>query len=188
MKITCILGSPRKKGSSAAIAGSFTHVAERLGAQSETFVLNELNFRGCQACSACKGKLDTCAIKDDLTPVLESMRTADIIVAATPVYSGYASGQFKCFMDRCYSLLAPDFLTNPNPSRLPPGKKAVVITTQGHPDAAFFGDFVNKLEAWVKRNWRIEEVKTITGCGLRQESNLGPFLKQAEELAESMCR
>jgi multimeric flavodoxin WrbA len=187
MKITCILGSPRKNGNSAAIAGSFIRAAERSGAESETFVLNELNFRGCQACMACKGKLDACALKDDLTRVFESMKTADIIIAATPVYSGYASGQFKCFMDRCYSLLAPDYMTNPQPSRLPPGKKAVVITTQGNPNPALFDDFVSRLQMWVKRNWRVEDVRLIKGYGLGPESALEPFLKQAEDLAKSMC-
>ena len=44
MKITCILGSPRKNGNSAAIAGRLTLAAERLGAESETFVLNEAQF------------------------------------------------------------------------------------------------------------------------------------------------
>jgi len=187
MKITCIVGSPRKNGSCAAIAGRFVNVAEGLGATSETFVLNELAFRGCQACMACKGKLDRCAVKDDLTRVFESMGTADIIIAATPVYSGYASGQFKCFMDRCYSLLAPDYMTNPQPSRLPPGKKAVVITTQGNPNPSLFDDLVNRLQTWAKRNWRAEEVHAIKGYGLGSEEDLGPFLKQAEDLAGSMC-
>jgi multimeric flavodoxin WrbA len=136
---------------------------------------------------ACKSKLDTCGLNDDLTRVLESMRTADIIVAATPVYSGYASGQFKCFMDRCYSFLVPDFMTNPVMSRMPPGKKVLVITTQGHPDPSLFGDFIDRLETWVKRNWRAGEVRVIRGCGFAGDPNIQPFLKQAEELAASMC-
>ena len=44
VKIACILGSPRKNGSSAAIAGRLALAAERLGAESETFVLNESEF------------------------------------------------------------------------------------------------------------------------------------------------
>ncbi len=187
MKITCILGSPRKNGNSASIARRFLHAAESLGAETETFVLNELSFRGCQACMACKGKLEQCAIQDDLTRVFEGMRSADVIVAATPVYGGYVSGQFKCFMDRCYSLLAPDYMTNTRPSRLPSGKRAVVITTQGNPNPSAFDDLVNRLQAWVKRNWRIEEVRTITGFGLGPESGLSPFLRQAEDAARSMC-
>ena len=186
MKITCVLGSPRKKGNSATIAGSFARTAESLGAETETFLLNELTFRGCQACMACKGKLDRCALHDGLTDVFESMRSADIIVAATPVYSGYASGQFKSFMDRCYSLLAPDYITNPRPSRLPRGKKAVIITTQGNPDPSLFEDFVSRLQTWAKRNWGAEDVRSIKGYGLRAEGNIEPFLRQAEDLARSM--
>ncbi len=187
MKIACILGSPRKNGSSAAIAGRLTLAAERLGAESETFVLNELNFRGCQACMACKGRVETCAVQDDLTRVLESMRTADLIVAATPVYGGYASGQFKCFTDRCYSFLLPDFMTNPQPSRMPPGKKVVLVITQGNPNPSSFDHFVNQLEAWAKRNWRAEALRVIKGYGLGPESSLEPFLREAEDLAGSMC-
>lgn len=188
MKITSILGSPRKKGNCAAIADRFALAAERFGAESETFVLNELNFRGCQACMACKGKIDICAVRDDLTRVFESMKASDIIVAATPVYSGYTSGQFKCFMDRCYSFLAPDYMTNPQPSRMPPGKKAVIITTQGNPNPTLYDDLVIRLETWAKRNWRINEVGVIKGYGLGPESSLAPFLEQAENLAGSMCR
>ena len=135
---------------------------------------------------ACKGRLETCAVQDDLTRVLESMRTADLIVAATPVYGGYASGQFKCFMDRCYSFLLPDFMTNPQPSRMPPGKKVVLVITQGNPNPSFFDHFVNQLEAWATRNWRAEALRVIKGYGLGPESNLEPFLREAEDLAGTM--
>ena len=40
----------------------------------------------------------------------------------------------------------------------------------------------------MKRNWRAEEVRVIKGYGLGPESNLEPFLRQAEDLAGSMCR
>jgi multimeric flavodoxin WrbA len=188
MRITLVLGSPRANGNSAAIAGAFARTAESLGAETKTFILNELNFRGCQACMACKQKLDSCAFKDDLTAVFDSMRSADVIVAATPVYSGYTSGQFKCFMDRCYSFLAPDYITNPQPSRLPPGKEVVLVTTQGNPNPTLFDDLVQRLEMWMKRNWRAEKINTIKGYGLGHEPVLDPFLKQAEELAKSICR
>ncbi|MGD9505996.1 MAG: flavodoxin family protein [Syntrophobacteraceae bacterium] len=54
MKIICLLGSPRKNGNSAAIAERFCETAKKSGAEVQTFALNELNFRGCQACMACK--------------------------------------------------------------------------------------------------------------------------------------
>ena len=86
MKITCVLGSPRPNGNGEVLAKRFGDTAEKLGAQVQTYVLNELNYRGCQACMACKTKSDKCVLQDDLTPVLESVREGDVLVMATPVY------------------------------------------------------------------------------------------------------
>jgi len=46
MKITCVLGSPRRNGNSEVLAKRFSETAEKLGAQVQTFVLNELHYRG----------------------------------------------------------------------------------------------------------------------------------------------
>lgn len=58
MKVLCVQGSPRGKGNSATIARRFLKVAEDRGATTETYILNELDFKPCQACYACKTKLD----------------------------------------------------------------------------------------------------------------------------------
>lgn len=60
MKILCVLGSPRKQGNSATIARRFLEVANERGATIETVLLNELEFKPCQACYACKTRLDHC--------------------------------------------------------------------------------------------------------------------------------
>lgn len=140
MNIVCILGSPRPNGNSTIIAERFLSEARHLGAEVQTHRLNRMTFRGCQACGACKGRLDHCALNDDLTPVLESIHTADILVLATPVYFADVTGQMKSFIDRTYSLYVPDFMTNPQPSRLPPGKRLVFIQAQAQPEASFFND------------------------------------------------
>ncbi|MGO8942464.1 MAG: NAD(P)H-dependent oxidoreductase, partial [Syntrophobacteraceae bacterium] len=57
MNIVCLLGSPREKGNSAAIANRFCSTAQGLGAEVKTFTLNNLKYRGCQGCMACKTKL-----------------------------------------------------------------------------------------------------------------------------------
>ena len=94
MQIVAILGSPRK-GNSSAIAGRFLTTAEGLGARTRSFTLNGLSYRGCQACFACKTGADHCVINDDLAPVLDAIRDADVVVLATPVYFGDVTGQFK---------------------------------------------------------------------------------------------
>ena len=165
MKIICVLGSPREKGNSSLIVKKFCEVAGNRGANIESFTLNSLNFKGCQGCMTCKDKTDRCVVKDDLTQVLDSIYESDILVLASPVYMGGVSGQLKCFLDRTFSFLTPDFKTSSNPSRLPKGKKALIVTTQGAPEN-MFRDVAQQVEMMLDRHG-FSEVKTIRGCEIR---------------------
>jgi multimeric flavodoxin WrbA len=188
MKIACILGSPREKGNSATIAQRFLDTAEAFGAETETFILNKLAFRGCQACYACKTKLDRCVLKDDLTPVLEAVKNADALVIATPTYYGDVSGQLKCFMDRTYSYLKPDYITNSQPSRLTPGKTLVFIITQGHPDEAMFNHVFPLYDRFF-RWYGYAETRLIRACGVGSGGVVDVperFLTEAEDAARTI--
>ena len=188
MKIVCLLGSPRTQGNSSTLAKYFCDAAEKLGATVETFSLNKLNFRGCQGCMACKTKLDRCILKDDLEPVLDSLREADVLVLTTPVYFADLTAQLKGFIDRTYSYLVPNFFNNPNPSRLSPGKKLVFIQTQGQPNEKLFADIFPRNEAFLK--WHgFKENYLIRGCGVRNPEDIlakEEVLKQAEEVARKI--
>lgn len=142
MKVVCILGSPRSKGNSTSMANAFCDKAKDLGAEVSVHELNKLEFKGCQGCGACKTKLDHCALNDGLTPVLEDVKTADVLVLASPVYFFDVSGQMKCFIDRTYSYCGPEFMTNPNDFRLPKGQKLVCIQTQGDSEKQYGDVFV----------------------------------------------
>jgi multimeric flavodoxin WrbA len=167
MKIVTLLGSPRTKGNSAAIAGRFTETAENLGAETKTFALNKLTFRGCQACMACKGKLDHCALDDDLTEVLDEIRDADVLVLAAPVYFGDVTAQMKMFIDRTYSYYVPDFMTKPIPGRLPLGKKLVFIQAQGQASEKMFNDIYPKYELFFQfLGFKNNEL--IRACGVNE--------------------
>lgn len=165
MKIICILGSPREKGNSTAIVNKFCETVEGEGVDIQKVNLNQLNFKGCQGCMSCKTKTDRCVVEDDLGPVLDSIYDADLLVLSSPVYMGSVSGQLKCFLDRTFSFLTPDFKTNPNPSRLPEGKKALIVTAQGAPEN-MFGDVAANLEMMLERHG-FSEVKIIQGCEIR---------------------
>jgi multimeric flavodoxin WrbA len=143
MKIVAILGSPRPQGNSSTLARAFLTAAGEQGAEISEFLLNQMNFRGCQACMACKTKSETCILEDDLATVLTAVQEADLLVLASPVYFGDLSGQLKCFFDRTYSFFRPDFSC-----RMPPGKKAVVVLTQGNPDEAEFADIFPRYQRW----------------------------------------
>jgi multimeric flavodoxin WrbA len=187
MKIITLLGSPRTAGNSSTIANRFTETAARLGADTRTFELNRLDYRGCQGCYACKKELDHCVLNDGLTEVLNEVRYAEALVLASPVYYGDVTAQLKGFIDRSYSYLKPDYLTNPQPSRLAP-KKLVFVLTQGHPDQALFADIFPRYDGFLK--WMgITESRLIRACGIGPASiDAVPedCLRRAEEIARAV--
>lgn len=187
MKIVCLMASPRAKGNSATIARRFLDKAQNLGAEIRTFSLNKLTYRGCQGCLVCKNKLDRCVLKDDLSEVLEAVRSTDILVVATPVYWYDVNAQLKTFIDRTYSYLVPDYLTNPKPSRLKPGKKLVFILAQGG-DASLYSDIYPRYKNifhWLG----FSEITLIRACSVREIDEVNSredILIAAERAAESI--
>lgn len=182
MKITAILGSPRKKGATSSIAGGFLETARQNGADVGSYFLNNMRFQGCQGCQGCKTRHDRCVLKDDLTPVLTDMQSSDIMVFATPVYFWDVTGQFKCFFDRTWSLVKPDYTTNPLPVRLEPGKQAVWISSQGDV-AEKHRDVVEKYTGFLTMFGC--NIHVIRAFGMEDEigENIDPWLNQARELA-----
>ena len=189
MNIVCLYGSPRVKGNSAAIAKKFCETAINKGAAVQSWVLNKLNFRGCQACYGCKEKSDKCVINDDLSEVLDAVRNCDILVLASPVYYGDVSSQLKAFIDRNYSFLVPDYVTADKIHRLEGNKTLVMILTQGSPDQEAFKAIFPKYSTFYK--WMgFEKSELIHACGVMEPSDLRrrqDIFKQAEQLAEKLA-
>ncbi len=176
MKIVAVLGSPRPQGNSASLARRFLAAAREQGAEVQEYVLNQLDFRGCQGCRACKEKREDCILEDDLAGVLAAVKQADILVLASPVYFGDISGQLKCFFDRTYSYLNPDFS-----SRVPPKKKAVLILVQANPEAANFNDIFPRYERWLKI-YGYGPIYLLRAVGAR---DLGDIEKQKDVLDQA---
>jgi len=189
MKIVCLLGSPRKEGNSAAIAKRFCDTAEKLGAQVATFALTDLEYRGCQGCMACKTTSDSCALSDDLTEVLEAVRETDVLVLASPVYYWDISSQLKAFIDRTFSYLVPDFMTNPQKSRLAPGKKLVFVLAQANPDPSSFPDILRKIDYFFK-TYGFVESHLVHACGVSEPGAVKSrqdVMQLAETTAGKIC-
>lgn len=189
MKIVSILGSPRKNANSSIIAECFCTAARKLGAEIKTFKLNDLNFRGCQGCMACKTKLDKCAVKDDLTEVLEAVRETDILVLASPVYYWDVSAQMKAFLDRTFSYFVPDFITNPQKSRLRPGKKLVFILAQNSPDKNAFTDIFQRFDYFFRAYGFVDtrQIRAFGVGGPKEAASHADVMEAAEKAAEELC-
>ena len=142
--IVCILGSPHRNGNSSTLAEYFCRAAVKKDAKTRIFFLNELKYRGCQGCLACKTGLDHCVQEDELQVVLEAINKADILVLATPVYLGDISGQLKLFIDRTFSFVSPKYRDIPPASRLTGGRKLVFIQTQSQLSETRFADIFEK--------------------------------------------
>lgn len=185
MKIVAILGSPRRDGASSRIAEAFMDRARKFGCETSTYFLNEMQFKGCQACHACKGRSEVCVLDDDLSTALSALVEADVAVFATPVHFGDASGQFKSFFDRTWSLVKPDFLTNPDPCRLTAGKRALLIVSQGDISDKH-RDVVKKYKNFLNLYGYVVNVIRAVDCGISVDVNVDEQIRDAQELAVQM--
>lgn len=108
-KVLVLLGSPRKKGNSAALAGQIIAGAESAGVETETIHLQRLDISPCRACYTCQKKDSAgCAIDDDMQSLYQKLVEAGGWVLACPVYWFSLSAQMKLFMDRLFGLVAYD--------------------------------------------------------------------------------
>lgn len=180
-RVVCVCGSPRPKGNCMAIAQRIMDMAAGMGAECETFMLYEMDFRGCVACMACKTGAERCVQQDGATPVLKAVEEADILLFSSPIYWGQVTGEFKCFLDRMYSFLSPGFHSG-SPSRLAPGKKCVLIFTQGHADEDEYTE-VDRIYAFAFGPERLGyETQVLRARGVRAE---GEVLERADVMARA---
>jgi multimeric flavodoxin WrbA len=134
-----INGSPRKAGNTARLMERALKGAGDAGSNTELINLYDLNYKGCVSCLRCKRKggsyYGRCAIKDDLTKVLEKIRKADVLILGSPIYYGTATGEMRSFLER---LLFPYTASAGTDSSLFQGNlKAGFIYTMGMPRDRF---------------------------------------------------
>ena len=106
MKVIGINGSPRKTSNSAAMLESALGGAASAGAETRLWHLIDLDFSGCRSCFACKRlggpSFGRCAVRDDLSPVLDEILAADALVVSMPIYFGDVPGMVRNFFERLW--------------------------------------------------------------------------------------
>ena len=140
-KVLVLLGSPRMKGNSAALAGQITRGAEAAGADVETVFLHGMKIAPCQSCYACQKRGSKgCAIDDDMQTLYPKLLESSAWVIASPVFWFTMSAQVKLFLDRCFAL--PAYGKKPFS-----GKRAAIAMTYGDTDP-FTSGCVNALRTF----------------------------------------
>lgn len=105
MKLIAINGSPRRNGNTATLLHKALEGAAAAGAETECIDLYTLNYKGCISCFSCKRKDKEhghCAIKDDLTPILEKVREADAVIFGSPIYFMNLTSGLQAFLERFF--------------------------------------------------------------------------------------
>lgn len=186
-KIVCLLGSPRRDGNSDRLAARFCVSAEQRGASVESFALAELSYSGCKNLFRCKSDLEHCGQVDDLTPVLQAVAEAEVLVLASPVYFTGVSGQLKSAIDRFFSFLVPDYPNQEIKSRLSPGRSLVLIQTQGEPEDRYADLLVRHSAGF--RTLGYDRLHLIRAWGVREPDDVErhpDFLERCDYVAEAV--
>jgi len=136
MRAIAVNGSPRKSWNTATLLGRALEGAAQQGAATELVHLYDLAYRGCASCFACKEtggrNYGRCAIRDELTPLLEKVAEADLLILGTPVYFGAETGEMRSFLER---LLFPFLTYTPGYAPIFPGKLRVgLVYTMNVPE------------------------------------------------------
>lgn len=131
-KVVILNGSPHENGCTAALAEQVCKSMQELGAEVYAHYLNGMNIKGCQGCFQCM-ESGRCVTMDDMQPIYDEIADADGIVFASPVYMWSMSSQLKTAVDRLFAFLRPE-----HRSALAPGKKVLLLFTQGQKDTDMF--------------------------------------------------
>lgn len=104
MKAIAINGSPRRNWNTDTLLKKALKGANYVGAETELIHLYNLNFKGCSSCFLCKKKNNKfpgyCALRDDLSEVLERVITSNVLFLGSPIYLGNITGDMKSFLER----------------------------------------------------------------------------------------
>lgn len=182
--VVVLLGSPRANGNSDILAKKFCELAEERGAHARCHALRDLQFGGYAADDTDSAPYGQ---DDDLAPVLAEVEQADVVVLATPIYFCDMTGLLKQAFDRFFHFLKPDYVTNPDPSRLGRDKVLVLVQVQGEGPERYgelLGQYAPALDklGFVRR-------ELLRASGVRAPGDVlaeADVLKQAEALADAL--
>lgn len=109
-KILIVQGGGRPNGNTAQIVASFERGAKEAGHDVEIIFLQKNIVNGCLGCNACRfGK--PCIQKDGFNDIVPKIRSADLVVFASPLLFWTLSSKIKAFIERFYCIAEED----PNP-------------------------------------------------------------------------
>ena len=176
MKTIILNGSPRKNWNTAQVLKSAQKGAESVGAETEYIDLYDLSYTGCRSCMACKRKGAArchCFWKDDLSPVIDRIFSADALFVGSPIYLGDVTSQVHALIERLhFCALSYDDYSNYFTGRVDVG----IVLTMNAPKQVFDSWYQAKAEELTRSfsalNGRVE---LLPCCDTLQVKDYGKF-------------
>lgn len=144
MRIIAINAAPRmESGNTQAVLTPFLVGCRDKGAEVDIALLGRKKINTCVGCFNCYAETPgTCVQSDDMEPLIERIRLADMMVLATPIYLDGMTGLCKTFIDRLVPFLDPHFEMKENtvihPLRWKFPEKLFLVSVCGYPGLSNF--------------------------------------------------
>jgi multimeric flavodoxin WrbA len=163
MNIFAINGSPRKNWNTAILLAAALKGASSQNANIELINLYDLKYQGCTSCFFCKrqdkehGK---CAMRDDLTPILEQLNAADAVICGSPIYFMNITSGTAAFLERFLfsNIIYSTEIPTVYPKKIPSGFIYTMNVTEKQAD-----------EYGIKMNLQAHQTAIKTVLGLTPE-------------------
>lgn len=131
-----IIGSPRRGENTETLVDIISQVLEDKEITVQKFYLDMKKMSPCTNCEYCMERGE-CYIDDNISTILNKMKTSDGVILASPSYNYNVTGQMKILLDRTFSL--NDYTNSTWSSRVEKGKKAIVVGTCKGPSQESMG-------------------------------------------------
>ena len=170
MNVLILMGSPRLHGNTAELCKPFMEELTAKGAAVRYVTLADKHIAPCKGCYVCQNVSGEygCIQKDDMYPVVEDIRWAELIVLATPIYAWYCAAPMKNLLDRHYGL---NKYYGSAKGSLWAGKNAAILATHGY-DAAYATE---PFEMGIRRLCAHSQLIYLGMYSVRDEDNLASF-------------
>ena len=135
MNILVLHGSARNGGDTDSLADALLRGLAKNGELTVThFRPIDMDIAHCRGAACLQCQTGTgCIVQDDMQFVYPALRTADVVVIATPMFWGYMTSQLKTLFDRLEAVVHPAYFG---------GKRFVLLVGYRH----YYGSMVEWLE------------------------------------------
>lgn len=176
MKIVVLSGSPRKGANTDTMVEAFAETAREGGNTVEVVRVASKKIAGCLGCRYCFAHEGVCVQKDDMADVIESLKDADMVVFASPIYWFDITAQEKAAIDRLYAFGATGF---------PFTKTALLLDS--HSEGVYDAAIAMYKSTCAYCKWEDQGIVTISGMTERDSMASSPKLEEVRELARKLA-